>query len=47
VNALNPGEVLLLESLRFDAREKANGSEFCQLLRSLGDIYVNDMFGNL
>ncbi|MCC7260088.1 MAG: phosphoglycerate kinase [Alphaproteobacteria bacterium] len=44
VAALKPGEVLLLENLRFHAEEKANDPIFGKALASLGDIYVNDAF---
>jgi len=43
--ALQPGEVLLLENLRFHAGERANDSAFAKELANLGDIYVNDAFG--
>lgn len=43
--ALRDGDVLLLENLRFDKREKKNDPGFCQELASLGDVYVNDAFG--
>ena len=43
--ALRDGDVLLLENLRFDKREKKNDPGFCQELASLGDAYVNDAFG--
>jgi phosphoglycerate kinase len=42
---LNPGEVLLLENLRFYAEEEAGDENFAKELASLGDIYVNDAFG--
>jgi len=47
VNALNSGDVILLENLRFDSGEESNDPEFCQQLRSLGDLYVNDAFGTM
>ena len=43
--ALKPGEILLLENLRFDPREKKGDPEFARQLARLGDIYVNDAFG--
>jgi phosphoglycerate kinase len=43
--ALQDGEVLVLENLRFDPREKKNDPVFCEELASLGEIYVNDAFG--
>lgn len=45
VRALQPGEILLLENLRFDPREKKGDPEFAAQLAKLGDIYVNDAFG--
>jgi phosphoglycerate kinase len=43
--ALRPGQVLLLENLRFHAGEEANDQAFAQELRTLADVYVNDAFG--
>jgi len=43
--ALKPGEVLLLENLRFDPREQKNDPEFAAQIAALGDVYVNDAFG--
>jgi phosphoglycerate kinase len=43
--ALRPGEVLLLENLRFHADEEANDPGFARQLASPADIYVNDAFG--
>jgi phosphoglycerate kinase len=43
--ALKPGEVLLLENLRFDPREQKNDPEFAGQIAALGDVYVNDAFG--
>ena len=42
---LKPGEVLLLENLRFYPEEEAGDVVFAKELASLGDIYVNDAFG--
>lgn len=42
---LQPGEVLLLENLRFHSEEEKGDEEFSQKLAALGDIYVNDAFG--
>ncbi|HTA45898.1 MAG TPA: phosphoglycerate kinase [Bryobacteraceae bacterium] len=41
-----PGEVLLLENLRFHAQEEANAPAFSQQLARLCDVYVNDAFGS-
>jgi phosphoglycerate kinase len=43
--ALQPGEVLLLENTRFDAREEANDESMARELAKLGDVFVNDAFG--
>lgn len=43
--ALNIGDVLLLENLRFEAGEEANDPEFCKKLASLAEVYINDAFG--
>jgi len=43
--ALQPGEVLLLENLRFHPEEEANDPGFAKQLAMLGEIYVNDAFG--
>lgn len=43
--ALQPGEVLLLENLRFYKQEEKGDPEFAKKLASLGDVYVNDAFG--
>jgi len=45
VNALEAGQVLLLENLRFHAEEEKNDPEFAKQLASLCDVYVNDAFG--
>lgn len=45
VAALQPGEVLLLENLRFHPGETANDPEFARQLAALADVYVNDAFG--
>lgn len=42
---LKMGEVLLIENLRFDAREEENDKDFCKELASLAEVYVNDAFG--
>ena len=43
--ALKPGEILLLENLRFHKEEEKGNEEFAAELASLADIYVNDAFG--
>ena len=45
VRALQPGQVLLLENLRFHKEEEKNNPEFARQLASLGDLYANDAFG--
>ena len=45
VAALAPGDVLLLENVRFHAGEEANDETFSRALARLGDVYVNDAFG--
>ncbi|GJM30086.1 MAG: phosphoglycerate kinase [Cyclobacteriaceae bacterium] len=42
---LKPGEVLLLENLRFHTEETKGDRDFAQALSKLGDVYVNDAFG--
>ena len=44
-NALQPGEILLLENLRFHEEETKGDRDFAEQLSKLGDIYVNDAFG--
>ncbi len=43
--ALKPGQVLLLENVRYRKEETKNGAEFAKELASLGDVFVNDAFG--
>ncbi len=43
--SLKPGEVLLLENLRFYKEEEAGDDAFAKKLAALGDVYVNDAFG--
>ena len=45
VKRLRPGEVLLLENLRFHAEEEANDPAFAAALASYADLFVNDAFG--
>jgi phosphoglycerate kinase len=42
---LKPGEILLLENLRFYKEEEKGDAEFAKKLAALGDVYVNDAFG--
>ena len=44
IEALTPGDVILLENLRFHAGEEANAADFAKALAQLGDLYVNDAF---
>ena len=43
--ALKPGEVMLLENVRFHAQEEQNDPSFAAGLAALGEVYVNDAFG--
>jgi phosphoglycerate kinase len=45
VDKLRPGDLLLLENLRFHAEEEANDPEFAEALAGFADVYVNDAFG--
>ena len=42
---MNAGDIVLLENVRFDAREEENDEEFSKELASLAEVYVNDAFG--
>ncbi|MBM1105238.1 phosphoglycerate kinase [Aurantibacter crassamenti] len=42
---LKPGEVLLLENLRFHSEETSGDQDFAEKLSKLGDVYINDAFG--
>jgi phosphoglycerate kinase len=44
-HTLQPGEVLLLENLRYHIEEEANDAEYAKALASLAEVYVNDAFG--
>lgn len=46
VQVLKPGDVLLLENVRFYPEEEKNDPAFAKKLASLGDVYVNDAFGS-
>jgi phosphoglycerate kinase len=43
--SLKAGDVMLIENLRFDAREQNNDPDFAHAIAALGDVYVNDAFG--
>ena len=43
--AMKSGDVMLLENLRFDAREQKNDPDFAHAIAGLADVYVNDAFG--
>ena len=43
--ALKPGQILLLENLRYHKEEEKNNPDFAKQLASFGDVYVNDAFG--
>jgi phosphoglycerate kinase len=46
VNTLQPGDLLVLENLRFHPEEEANEAGFAHALASLADVYVDDAFGS-
>ena len=43
--SLQPGQIMLLENLRFDKREEKNDPEFAKELASMAEVYVSDAFG--
>ena len=45
VERMSPGDVMMLENIRFDPEEEANAPEFARNLARIADIYVNDGFG--
>jgi phosphoglycerate kinase len=45
VDAMAPGEVVMVENVRFEPGEEANDPEFAKALASLADVFVNDAFG--
>ena len=45
--ALQPGQIMLLENLRFDKGEEKNDPEFAKALASLAEVYVSDAFGTV
>lgn len=45
--SLKPGQIMLLENLRFDIREEKNGSDFAEELASMAELYVSDAFGTV
>src|SRR4029453_5525177 len=45
VARLKPGQVLMLETLRFHSEEGANDDEYAKPLASYGEVFVNDAFG--
>ncbi|HVO67457.1 MAG TPA: phosphoglycerate kinase [Syntrophales bacterium] len=46
IDDMKPGSVVLLENLRFHIEEEKNNDEFAKELASLGDVYIDDAFGN-
>lgn len=45
ISPLEPGQILLLENLRFHEEEELNEEKFAKQLSELGDIYINEAFG--
>ncbi len=46
VDVMKPGDIVLLENLRYHEEEEKNDTEFAKKLASLGDVYINDAFGS-
>ena len=46
INGMKPGDVVLLENLRFHEEEEKNNPEFAKQLAEPGDVYINDAFGS-
>jgi len=46
IDSMVPGDVLLLENLRFHAEEEKNDPAFAEQLASIADVYINDAFGS-
>jgi phosphoglycerate kinase len=46
IDAMKPGDIVMLENLRFDAREEKNDEVFSRELANLADVYIDDAFGN-
>jgi phosphoglycerate kinase len=46
IEALEGGKAVLIENVRFDARETKNGADFAKELAAYADVYVNDAFGS-
>jgi len=46
VDGMKPGDIVMLENLRFHAAEEKNSDEFAQQLARYADIYIDDAFGN-
>ena len=46
VDQMKPGDVLLLENVRFHTEETKNNEAFSKQLAELGDVYINDAFGS-
>ena len=44
---LKPGQIMLLENLRFDIREEKNGADFAKALADMAELYVSDAFGTV
>lgn len=45
IDAMEEGEIVMLENLRFDSGEEKNNKDFAERLAQLGDLYVNEAFG--
>ncbi len=47
VRTMKPGDIVMMENVRFDAREEENDAEFAKELAGVADVYCNDAFGTM
>ncbi len=47
IDSVEMGEIVMMENLRFHKGETVNDPDFCEQLKKMGDVYVNDAFGSV